>query len=618
MKWNCFIIVLILCSFFSQHKLIAQSVQDSIYELDTPIDTALFYKKLYNYSQDKKFLFLLYRSVFNPPIRDEKINKKKKIKVVAVPLEKYKGKIIRNISILTLEPFGSNIDDTSHKPHSLVQKGGNFLHIKTHDWVIKNYLLIKENDLMDPLKVEESERLLRDSKFLREAKISVVPIPGTKDSVDLEVLSQDYWSIRPDITASSSRVRYRIQETNFGGFGHVFDNRITDLLNESSPLILDGTYTVPTIGNTYISPSIYYGTSPENNIRGLSINRPFFSPLTRVAGAIDFLSRAKSDSIRFSDDTLFYYNYKSFLSDYWLGYSWKLKNGETVEERSTRLVTALRYSALRYPTLSPSNEQIQSHFSPSDFYLASISLSSRKYIKEKYILKFGEIEDVPVGNKITFTTGLEKRNDGQRSYYGVYGATGRYFKRFGYLYGGLGYSTFLQKSHLFKSEISAEAIYFSPLAKIASWWSRQFVSYNFVYGINREADEFVRLNGDIGVPGYKYEVPYGTSRMILTYQAVLYTPYEFLGFRFAPIFIASAGIVGGYNQSVFKGRVYQAYGIGLLIKNELLVLNTFQITVALYPVLPGGGSAIGFNPVKLNENRFRDFDIKRPSVSTFE
>jgi len=618
MKLNCFICLLILCSFFSLSKLNGQNVPDKINDFDAPVDTAQFYKKLFDYSKNRKLIYFMYRSVFNPPLRTDTSKKKKKNKVVEVPVNKFKGKIIRKITVLNLEPFGSSIDDTSHKPHSAVQKGGNFMHIKTRNWVIKNHLLLKENDVIDPLKMEESERLLRSSGFIREAKITVVPVPGTRDSFDLLVLSQDYWSIRPDITVSSSRVRYRIVETNLGGLGHVFDNRVTDLLKDSSPLILDGSYTVPTIGNTYISPSIYYGTSSETNIRGLSIVRPFISPLTKIAGGLELLSRAQSDSIRFSEDTLYNYKYKSFVSDVWLGYSWKLMNGETDEERSTRFVTALRYSRLRYPTLIPYNEQVQKHFSRSDFYLASISISSRKYIKEKYIFKFGEIEDVPVGNKITFTTGLENRNDGTRNYFGVYGATGRYFNKIGYIYGGLGYSTFLKKSNLFKSEVSAEIIYFSPLSKFGAWRTRQFISYNFIYGINRDSDEFIRLNGDIGVPGYKNELPYGTSRMLVTYQIVLYTPYEFLGFRFAPIFIASAGIVGDYNKSVFNARVYQAYGLGILIKNELLVLNTFQITAAIYPVLPEGGSAITFNPVKLNESRFRDFDITRPSVSTFE
>ncbi|MBL0341372.1 MAG: hypothetical protein IPP71_10770 [Bacteroidetes bacterium] len=405
-------------------ELAAQNVPEKIDDIDAPVDTAVFYKKLYNYSQNKKFIYFLYKSVFNPPVRSTK-TKSKKAKISVLPEKKYKGKIIRKITVQSLDPFGSSIHDTTHKPHSVVQKGGNYVHIKSKSRAIKNYLLIKENDKIDPLKLEESERLLRSTGFLREAKLIVQPVKGTRDSFDILVVTQDYWSLRPSITASTSKVRYRIRENNFGGFGHIFDNRITDNLKSSDPLILDGSYKIPTLSNTYISPTLFYGTSPDNNIQGITVDRPFFSPLTRVAGGLELLTKAVSDSIQFTEDTIYNYNNRSFVADIWLGYSWRLLKGETDEEKSTRIVTALRYSRLRYLSLDPDNEEIVNYFSKSDFYLASISLSSRKYMKERYIFRFGEIEDVPDGHKLTFTTGIENRNNGSRYYFGVYGAGAR-------------------------------------------------------------------------------------------------------------------------------------------------------------------------------------------------
>lgn len=597
-------------------KLLAQDIPDKIDDIDAPVDTAAFYKKLYEYSKSRKVVYFLYKSVFNPPVRPvKKKSKKPAVKVLAV--KKYKGKIIRHILVQSLDPFGTSIHDTSHHPHSVVQKGGNFLHAKTKAWAIRNYLLIRENDKIDPLKLEESERLLRSTGFIREAQLVVQPVAGTKDSFDIVVTTQDYWSLRPSISASTSRVRYRIRENNFGGFGHVFDNRVTDNLKTAGPLILDGSYKVPNLGRTYISPTLFYGTSPENNVQGISVDRPFFSPLTRVASGVEILTKALSDSIQFTEDTTYAYSNRSFVADIWLGYSWRLLKGETEEEQSTRFVTALRYSRLRYLSVKPEVPEIISYFSKSDFYLASISLSSRKYLRERYIFRFGEIEDVPDGHKLTFTTGLENRNDGVRYYFGVYGAAGRFYNSFGYLYSGLGYSTFLKNNVFYKGEVRVDLIYFSPLLKSGKWRARQFVNYNFNYGIDRDESEKIMLNGDIGIPGYKNELPYGTSRMILVSQTIFYSPYDVLGFRFAPILIAGVGMIGGYNQSVFKSKLYQIYGLGLLVKNELLILNSFQIAIAIYPVLPTGGSAIQFNPVKLNESRFTDFDITRPSVSTF-
>jgi hypothetical protein len=201
---------------------------------------------------------------------------------------------------------------------------------------------------------------------------------------------------------------------------------------------------------------------------------------------------------------------------------------------------------------------------------------------------------------------------------GIDGAIGRYFPKIGDIYFGAGYGTFIKGHDLFATTVSTNIIYFSPLAQLGKWRLRQFGNFNFVYGIDRKPTELVNLNADNGIPGYKDDLPVGTSRMVLASQTVFYTPYVFLGFRFAPIVLLGVGMIGKYNQSVLNSRLYQMYGIGLRMKNELLVLNTFQVTIAIYPVLPGGGSDIRMNPVKLTESRFADFDITRPDVLLFE
>jgi len=598
-------------------SLFAQGVPDTIGDIDAPVDTSAMYKKLYNYSKDKKLAYFLFRAVFNPPSKKEKV-KSKSAKIVKVPEKKYRGKIIRNIITLSLDPFGTNINDTSKQAHNFFQKGGNKIHVQSRRQTILNYLLFKVHDPIDPLELLESERLLRGTTFIRDARIIVQPVAGTRDSFDILIITQDYWSIRFSVDATESRVRYRLTEKNMMGWGHEFDNRLTDKLKTSSPLYLDGSYSIPNVRNTYISPEIYYGTSPDNNVQGIKINRPFYSPLTKMAGGIELLTRAETDSLRFRDDTVYNYTFNSFVFDTWVGYSIPLFHGETDEERTTRLIAAIRYSRIRYPKLTPDVEQVNNYFSQSDFYLGSLSLASRKYIRERYVLKFGEIEDVPEGNKITLTSGIENKQEGYKYYFGIDGAISRYFPSLGYVYLGSGYSSFVDGNKFVGSTVYTQVIYFSPLSQFGRWRVRQFATLNFIYGVNRKENEFLYLNNDNGLPGYKGDLPEGTSKLVLVYQSVLYTPYVFLGFRFAPIVIVGAGYVGGYNQSVFHSKLYQLYGVGLLVKNELLVLNTFQVTLAFYPILPAGGAGIKFNPVSLDEKRFKDFDITRPDVTPFE
>jgi len=604
--------------FFTGFSASAQVVVDPIEELDAPVDTAEFYKKLYTYSKDRKFLYMIYKTIFNPPVRP-KAKKKTKPVTPGLSVKKYQGKIIRQVNILSFEPFGTSLNDTARRPHSILQKGGNTIHALTNNSTIRNLLLFKKKDKADPLRIMESERLLRSTGYIREARIVVKPVKGTSDSVDVDVMTQDYWSIKPDITVTASRVRYRATENNVIGMGHRLDVRATDKYKESSPLILDATYRIPSIKNTYISPEFFYGNSRENNVRGVRINRPFYSPLTLIAGGIDVLSGGRIDSLQPQADTNYYeYNYTSFVVDGWLGKSWKLLDGATDEERSTKLITALRYARTRYPILKTEVPGIRKNFPSSDLYLASISLSTRKYLKDRYVFKFGEYEDVPDGRKLSFTTGYENTSEEERYYFSVEGATGTYLYAWGYLYFNLGYGTFLNNDGFSQGLLSSSMIYFTPLKQIGRWRYRQFTSVDFDYGIDRKFGERLYLNAEEGLPGYKNDYPQGTSRFALSTQIVLYSPFEFLGFRFAPIILAGVGMVGNYNSSPFKSRLYQSYGLGLLIKNELLVLNTFQITLAWYPVLPEAGSDFRFNPVKLNESRFRDFDISRPAIVAFQ
>ena len=41
-----------------------------------------------------------------------------------------------------------------------------------------------------------------------------------------------------------------------------------------------------------------------------------------------------------------------------------------------------------------------------------------------------------------------------------------------------------------------------------------------------------------------------------------------------------------------KSKVYSQIGVGVLIKNENLILNTFQLSLSFYPIIPDRGNNI--------------------------
>src|SRR5690606_26597556 len=134
---------------------------------------------------------------------------------------------------------------------SCVEKAGNFLHVKTKKFVVRNYLLPREGDRLDSLQILESERLLRSQRFSRRVQISTIPIGENSDSVDLMVRSLDSWSIIPNMTYSGSKVGLRLRDRNFMGWGHDFDSRYRQNF-ETGNNRFQTRYTIPNIQRTFI------------------------------------------------------------------------------------------------------------------------------------------------------------------------------------------------------------------------------------------------------------------------------------------------------------------------------------------------------------------------------
>jgi hypothetical protein len=134
------------------------------------VDSTDFYNDIQTYSKKSKFTRFIYRIIFRPTKTSlpKKVAKKKnRKKSIQKPYSNYEGKIIRNISIETLDPFGYTIADTIFVSQNKLSSFGNGLHVKSQRITIRNLLIIRENDIFDSLLVRESERLVRSQGYIR-------------------------------------------------------------------------------------------------------------------------------------------------------------------------------------------------------------------------------------------------------------------------------------------------------------------------------------------------------------------------------------------------------------------------------------------------------------------
>ncbi|MBL0339741.1 MAG: hypothetical protein IPP71_01790 [Bacteroidetes bacterium] len=478
--------------------------------------------------------------------------------------------------------------------------------------------MFDEGDELDRLEVVESERLLRQSEFIRDARIEVKPVDGTSDSVDVVVSTLDIWTFAPGFTITGSRVKITFTEYNFLGVGHRFKNTgVYNYKNASTdPIYLEGSYLINNIANTFISSEVSYRVLQNDNLKAISFNRPFYSTLTDWAGGVSVANRIVKDSIEFKESGFENYKYSSWISSVWLGRSFALKKGPTIEEKATKGVISLAYTRTRYSSLAPPSQNLESYFVPVDLYLVSVGLTNRKYFTDRYIFGFGEKEDVPTGRLLEVSTGYEQKELTGRNYFDVSIGSSEYIGTNGYLASRITFGTFISDRGLTQSLINADIFAFSRLFKFRKAKIRWFGYSNFLYGINRDDGEFISLRRGNGIPGFKSEIPEGTARFTFNMRFLFFNRLEWLGFRVTPVLFLGMGMIGDDETPLYNAKIYKGFGAGVAVTNVFLIQSNFEILIGFYPGASTG--QLRFNPVDVWNFQFKDYAFDKPSVVAFE
>jgi len=528
----------------------------------------------------------------------------------------YEGKVIRSINIATLDPFGYSLHDTAARPKDFLSKGGNALHIKTQHITVRNRLLIKKYDRFDSLLVKESERLIRSQSYIHDVTVQTVVTGANSDSVDIFIRVADLWSIVPDGALSNTSFTLELAEKNLGGFGHTFSNRYTqNYLNGNHAY--SARYYIPNFKNTYISARFIYSVDENRDyVKGLNIERPFYSPVTRWAGGA-LATQVLTPTWVYKDETTrLYLRSKYNIQDYWAAVAWQVFNSNSETDRSTKLIFSGRVFNIRYLEKPVEQPDLMDYFANEQFYMAGVGISSRKYVKQSYIFRFGTTEDVPVGLAIGLVGGYQLKNH-ERWYWGIRHSWGSFFK-WGYFGNTFEYGTFINATYRTQGVVSLSMNYFSGLFSIGNWNFRQFVKPELTIGTRRTKYDRLTLNDGYGLNGFNSDVLAGTSRMLVVVQTQSYAPWNLLGFRFGPYLNFSLGMLGDEVSGFRHSRMYPQIGMGVLIRNDYLVIKYFQISFAYYPSIPGNGDNVfKANPFRTTDFGFQDFIIGKPEIVDF-
>ncbi len=585
------------CSGFSQTK-------------DSIVTTQQQMQKLEELSKKGKFTRQLHKLL----VRKKATNVNTNVQAVKqadidYDFEKFQGKIIRNINIETYDPFGFSIQDSTRVPTKQIEKLGNRLHLKTKQFTVRSLLLFKRNQPLDSIKLKESERLLRTQRYIRRVSVKPINLSENNDSVDIEIKVLDSWSWYPTGSLSTSSARLNLTTRNFGGLGHYFNNQYRTRFKEGRHAYRTQ-YQVNNIGQTFIDAGVFYNLDlAENYTKQIYANRRFFTPMTRLAGGFTLLQNSYRDSVPNLEGLRRLQSFKSNDLDLWLGHSMPLYyRYNNLHKVQTNLVTSLRYFSRNYTEHPIGEYDPYNYYTNQKLYLATVGLASLNYVQDRYIFYYDVIEDIAVGKTFMVTAGIQQKNNINRPYIGAKFSLGKYTNS-GYFGGDIQWGTFMNGNHFEEGVLRIEGLYFSKLYHWGKWRFRHFFNPEIVVGLNRwdYAMDKITLNGAYGIDGFdSYELR-GTKKVLLNLQLQSYAPYEVLGFRFSPFFSTSIGFMGDNHNRFVTKEMYSKIGLGVVISNDYLVFNNFQLSLAFYPSIPGNGH----NIFKTNNLRNTNFDLQQ-------
>ncbi len=534
------------------------------------------------------------------------------------------GRFIGNIRVTRLDPLGPSVSDTLRTASSWLEKSANALHRITRERIVRKSLIFRRGYPFVAAMISDNERILRQLPNLLDARIYAVARPKQSDTVDIVVVTQDVWSITgsagSDLATSHEA---NLTDINFLGLGHeqsmgVFYSSLPD------PLTLRprgwgfrSLYRVPFIGRTFVTGSMEL-TRRWNQERYAAVaGRGFLTPSMKYAGGLEVSHNrfvVEANPLEANSPVIpVGYSY----ADAWLGRSFRTRLGGVGNRDRSRIVLAARTTGAYYrerPLVRTDTNQLFQH---RFLNLYSIGFSTRNYLREILIYGFGRTEDVPYGSLLSITGGIERTEFGVRNYMGMKAAHGSYYRSIGYLLLSLNAGSYLRNQQWEQGVLRGEANYFSRLIGLGSLQVRQFVNIRYTRGFGRFNGEFIDINGTNGLRGITNAAFRGRQSLVLNLETVLFSPLSILGFQTALFAYADLGWVGGSDRAIFKNSLYQGYGVGVRLRNENLVFNTFQFRLGFYPGIPGIANPLRTEFSELPRTRLPDFDISAPEVVPF-
>ncbi|HFD87607.1 MAG TPA: hypothetical protein ENJ35_08025, partial [Gammaproteobacteria bacterium] len=422
----------------------------------------------------------------------------------------------------------------------------------TREDTVRDRLLFKPGERYSGRVLDETERLLRNTSFLDDARVR--PIDYHDGVVDVEVQTYDIWTLNPGISFGRSGGKnsagFELEERNLLGYGSEMVLSIKSTVDRDTVKLI---YQDPNVGSSWWNLRLFYSNNSDGAGKGIDLQRPFYALDTRDAYgfALNQETRVEPrydlgeivDEFEVETRTAkLFRGWSAGLHENWVS---RVTGGISVEWDQFASVAG------NHPTLTL----------PEDRKLVYPWIS-REWIQDEFRKEFNrdqirKTEDVSLGWNISLRLGYASPDLGADRYAWLLKSAM-----------DKGFKLSRRQTVLMKAELAGRMEHGTGknirISELLRYYFRQsphrltFLSLGADFDINPDADRQLLLGGDNGLRGYPLRYQGGEGRWLLSLEQRLYTNwYPFRLFNVGAALFADVGSTWGDNP-------YGSQSLGLL------------------------------------------------------
>lgn len=467
------------------------------------------------------------------------------------------GARIGEIRVVTDDIF----DTSDPREDNVLFRTANRLHLNTRPGVVERRLLFRRGDPVSASRIEETERLLRASRYLYDVRIR--PIAVRDDVVDVEVRTRDTWTFEPGFSVSRSggtnAGSIAIREQNLLGTGTAVS------VGRFSNVDRSGTQfgvAVDQVLDTWVGVEFGQSVNSDGERRVARVVRPFYALDARWAAGASWLENDRIESVYTAGEVTSRYRRVSTQGEVFAGLSsgrvagWVRRTsvGVRVDDNAYRAEPG----EVPPPELNP-DERLRGPF-------VRVEWIEDRYEKSSNLDQIARVEYLPLGLSLTAELGRATSAWGSSLdgwFYGLRASRG-------FEPGGrqrLLASAALTGRHVDgrveRLQVGAQARYHWPHGRRYGLYAALRVD-----ALENPAPlDLLQLGGDSGLRGYPLRYQSGTRRVLATLEERAYTDYYV--FRLlrvgAAAFFDVGRAWGGEQDNAFNPGWLANVGVGLRI-----------------------------------------------------